>query len=155
MVSTVPESVTVCVGIVLWSCCAQLGIERAKTNPTALRGTFPRFMDLSPWVARAIEQGLIQTLVTCLTTARAGTHGYAKPRHAGIMVRLEEVLAEHLSRPLEMPELCALVAVSDRTLRLCCTQFLGMSPVHYVLLRRLEAVRRGLPTPIRTTQTSQ
>ena len=95
-------------------------------------------------VARAIEQGLIQTLVTCLTTARAGTHGYAKPRHAGIMVRLEEVLAEHLSRPLEMPELCALVAVSDRTLRLCCTQFLGMSPVQYVLLRRLEAVRRAL-----------
>ena len=43
-----------------------------------------------------------------------------------------------------MPELCALVAVSDRTLRLCCTQFLGMSPVQYVLLRRLEAVRRAL-----------
>src|SRR6516165_12524493 len=48
MVSTVPETVTVCVGSVLWSC-AQLGTDRAKTNPTALRITFPRFMDLSPW----------------------------------------------------------------------------------------------------------
>jgi transcriptional regulator GlxA family with amidase domain len=87
---------------------------------------------------------LIQTLVTCLTTASAVTYGYAKRRHARIMVRFEEVLAEHLSQPLEMPESCALVVVSDRTLRLCCTQFLGMSPVQYVLLRRLEAVRRAL-----------
>ena len=60
------------------------------------------------------------------------------------MVRLEEVLAEHLSRPLRMPELCALVAVSDRTLRSCCTEFLGMSPTQYVLLRRLKQVRREL-----------
>ena len=108
-----------------------------------LAETKPKILSHSE-VARAIEQGLIQTLVTCLTTARAGTHGYAKRRHAGIMVRLEEVLAEHLSRPLEMPELCALVAVSDRTLRLCCTQFLGMSPTQYVLLRRLKKVRRAL-----------
>ena len=58
--------------------------------------------------------------MTYLTTARAGTHGYAKRRHAGIMVRFEEVLAEHLSRPLQMPELCALVAVSDQTLLVLC-----------------------------------
>jgi len=60
------------------------------------------------------------------------------------MVRFEEVLAEHLSRPLQMPELCSLVAVSERTLRLCCAEFLGMSPSQYVLLRRLKEVRRAL-----------
>ena len=60
------------------------------------------------------------------------------------MVRFEEVLAEHLSQPLRMPELCALVAVSDRTLRLCCAEFLGMSPTQYLLLRRLKEVRRAL-----------
>jgi len=108
-----------------------------------LAETKPKILSHSE-VARAIEQGLIQTLVTCLTTARAGTHGYAKRRHAGIMVRFEEVLAEHLSRPLQMPELCALVAVSDQTLRSCCAQFLGMSPTQYVLLRRLKEVRREL-----------
>ena len=108
-----------------------------------LAETKPKILSHSE-LARAIELGLIQTLVTCLTTASAVTYGYAKRRHAGIMVRFEEVLAEHLSRPLQMPELCALVVVSDRTLRLCCTQFLGMSPTQYVLLRRLEAVRRGL-----------
>ena len=96
-----------------------------------LAETKPKILSHSE-VARAIEQGLIQTLVTCLTTARAVTHGYAKRRHARIMVRFEEVLAEHLSRPLQMPELCALVAVSDYTLRAA-----------------------GCVTPILTTQTSQ
>jgi len=69
-------------------------------------------------VARAIEQSLIQALVTCL--------------------------AEHLSRPLHMPELCDLIVASDRTLRSCCAEFLGMTPTQYVLLRRLEEVRRAL-----------
>jgi AraC-like DNA-binding protein len=95
-------------------------------------------------VARAMEQGLIQMLVTCLTTARARAGDHVKRRHARTMVRFEEVLAEHLSRPLRMPELCALVAVSDRTLRSCCAEFLGMSPTQYVLLRRLKEVRREL-----------
>jgi AraC-like DNA-binding protein len=95
-------------------------------------------------VARAIEQGLIQALITCLTTAKARTDGYAKRHHARIMVRFEEVLAEHLSRPLPMPELCELIVVSDRTLRSCCAESLGMTPTQYVLLRRLEEVRRAL-----------
>ena len=95
-------------------------------------------------VARAIEQGLIQALVTCLTTAKARTEGYTKRHHARIMVRFEEVLAEHLSRPLHMPELCDRIVVSDRTLRSCCAEFLGMTPTQYVLLRRLKEVRRAL-----------
>ena len=92
-------------------------------------------------VARAIEQGVIQALVTCLTTASVRTDGYAKRHHARIMVRLEEVLADHLSRPLQVPELCDRIVVSDRTLRSCCAEFLGMTPSHYVLLRRLKEVR--------------
>jgi hypothetical protein len=43
MVSTVPEMETVCVGSVLVSC-AQLGSERAKTNPAAVRIGFTPFM---------------------------------------------------------------------------------------------------------------
>ena len=49
-----------------------------------------------------------------------------------------------LKWPLNMPELCDLIVVSDRTLRLCCAEFLGMSPTRYVLLRRLKEVRRTL-----------
>jgi transcriptional regulator GlxA family with amidase domain len=60
------------------------------------------------------------------------------------MVRFEEVLAEHPNRQLHMPELCALIGVSERTLRSCCTEFLGISPTRYVLLQRLKAARIGL-----------
>jgi len=95
-------------------------------------------------VARAIEQGLIQALVACLTTASGRTEGYATRHHARIMIRFEEVLAEYLSRPLHMQELCELIVVSDRTLRSCCAEFLGMSPIRYVLVRRLKEVRRAL-----------
>src|SRR6516225_9114165 len=95
-------------------------------------------------VAHAMEQGLIQTLVDCLTTASAQTEGYANRHHARIMIRFEEVLADRLSRPLNMPELCELIVVSDRTLRSSCAEFLGMTPTQYVLLRRLEEVRRAL-----------
>ena len=119
------------------------GLRRLHARICRLAETKPKILSHSE-VARAIEQSFIQMLVNCLTTASAGTDGYAKRHYAGIMVRLEEVLAEHFSRPLQMPELCALIAVSDRTLRSCCTEFLGMSPTEYVRLRRLEEVRRVL-----------
>jgi transcriptional regulator GlxA family with amidase domain len=97
-----------------------------------------------PEVARAVEQGLIHALVTCLTGAKAQDVGAAKRRHANIMIRFEEVLAEHLSRRLHMPDLCELIGVTDRTLRSCCAEFLGISPSRYVLLRRLKQVRIAL-----------
>jgi AraC-like DNA-binding protein len=94
--------------------------------------------------ARAIEQELIQTLVLCLTTADARTGRFAIRHHAGIMVRFEEILADRLGQPPNMAQLCELVGVSDRTLRSCCAEFLGMSPTQYVLLRRLGEVRSVL-----------
>jgi transcriptional regulator GlxA family with amidase domain len=60
------------------------------------------------------------------------------------MIRFEEVLAEHLSQRLHMPELCELIGVTDRTLRSCCGEFLGISPSRYVMLRRLKQVNLAL-----------
>jgi AraC-like DNA-binding protein len=95
-------------------------------------------------VARAMEQGLIDVLVECLTTVNTSTDGYVYRHHERIMIRFEEVLAEHPSRSLKMPELCELIVVSNRTLRSCCAEFLGMSPTQYVVLRRLKEVHRAL-----------
>ena len=45
---------------------------------------------------------------------------------------------------------CELVGVSDRILRSCCAEFLGMSPIRYVLLRRLREVHSALRAEIPT-----
>jgi AraC-like DNA-binding protein len=95
-------------------------------------------------VARAIEQDLIHALVSCLTTARARTDGFAGRHHASIMLRFEEILIENLAHPPSMTELCERVGVSERTLRSCCAESLGMSSMRYVLLRRLREVHSAL-----------
>jgi len=95
-------------------------------------------------VARALEQDLLHALVNCLTAVgtREGTR--ASRRHAEIMARFEDVLASHDARPLSMAELCAAAGVGERTLRVCCAEFLGMSPGSYARLRRLNLVRAAL-----------
>ena len=96
-----------------------------------------------PEVARAIEQDLIHALVNCLTTIGARPDGLGR-HHTNIMLRFEEILAENLSDAPSMSELCERVGVSERTLRSCCAESLGMSPIRYVLLRRLREVHRAL-----------
>ena len=97
-----------------------------------------------PEVARAIEEGLMQALVCCLTAAEAPSCADAHARHAGIILRFEEVLAACLTRPLRLSDLCRLIGASAQTLRASCAEFLGMSPGRYVLLRRLRVARLAL-----------
>src|SRR6266404_2982576 len=118
-------------------------LKRLHAQACRLAETRPRIL-AHPEVARAIEQGMIHALVNCLTTAKVEEDGTAIRHHARIMVRFEEVLAEPLGRPLHMAELCELICVTERTLRLCCAEFLGISPTRYVLLRRLKQVRIAL-----------
>ena len=100
---------------------------RLHAQACRLAETRPKIMT-NPEVARALEQGIIHALMTCLQTTRVGGKGLARARHERIMIRFEEVLAERLSQPLRMPELCGLIGVTERTLRLCCAEFLGISP---------------------------
>src|SRR6266851_126698 len=67
------------------------------------------------------------------------------PEHlADVMVRFEDALTTHRGPQLNMPALCAAIDVPERTLRVCCTEFLGMSPTRYLLLRRLNMARSAL-----------
>jgi transcriptional regulator GlxA family with amidase domain len=64
--------------------------------------------------------------------------------HAAVIARFEELLAANHEQPLYLAEICAATGVSERTLRVCCQQHLGMGPVHYLWLRRMHLARRAL-----------
>jgi AraC-like DNA-binding protein len=117
-------------------------LRRLHAQACRLAETRPKVL-AHPEVARAIEQGLIHALVTCLA-ARARDDGTAGGHHTRMMTRFEEVLADHPNRLLPMRELCDLIGVTERTLRSCCAEFLGISASRYMLLRRLKAVRIAL-----------
>ena len=67
-------------------------------------------------------------------------------------------MEENPDEPLYIPELCNSIGVSDRTLRICCQEQLGLSPKRYLLLRRMHLARRTLreaaPTATTVTQTA-
>jgi AraC-like DNA-binding protein len=98
----------------------------------------------NPEVARALEQELLHALVNCLTADDANGNLKTRRRHADIMVRFEDALTAHRGSQLNMSALCSAIGVPERTLRVCCTEFLGMSPTRYHLLRRLNTVRSAL-----------
>ncbi|WLB24109.1 helix-turn-helix transcriptional regulator [Bradyrhizobium japonicum] len=97
-----------------------------------------------PEVARALEQELLHALVNCLTADDAIGNSKTRQHHADIMVRFEDALTTHSGLHLNIRELCAAIDVPERTLRVCCAEFLSMSPSRYLLLRRLNMARSAL-----------
>jgi len=100
-----------------------------------------------PEVARALEQELIHAVIACLRPDTPLETRRIWVRATAVMNRFEEVLAAHTDRPLHLPDLCMEVGASERTLRLYCAEFLGMSPARYLRLRRLKLVRSALLKP--------
>ena len=107
----------------------------AETNPELI---------VHPQVARAIEQDLLHALVNCLTSNNARKYSTPRWHHKKIIARFEEALAKHSEQQLKIPEICTLIGVSERTLRTCCAEFLGMSPSRYLRLLRLNMARAAL-----------
>ncbi len=97
-----------------------------------------------PEVARSLEQDLLHALVSCLTSTDSRNYTAPRRRHIKIIARFEEVLAMHSERQLQIPELCKAIGVSERTLRMCCAEFLGMSSSKYLRLQHLNMARAAL-----------
>lgn len=97
-----------------------------------------------PEAARGLEQALIEALVGCLSGGSVPEDRLALRHHSLIMRRFRRAVEEDPDQPLYIPELCAAIRVSDRTLRLSCQEQLGMSPKRYLMLRRMHFARRAL-----------
>jgi AraC-like DNA-binding protein len=97
-----------------------------------------------PEVARSLEQKLIHVMVRCLADGEDLGMTAGGRRHDAIVARFEEFLEAHPDMPLYLTEICAAIAVSERTLRVACEEHLGMGPIRYLSLRRMHLVRRAL-----------
>jgi AraC-like DNA-binding protein len=107
----------------------------------------------APEVSRALEQSLILKLVGCLGDPEKHETSWAHRCHATVMRRFHNLLEQHPNRALYLPEICAAIKVPERTLRLCCQEHLGMSPKHFLLLRRLHQAHQALRSAISGTTT--
>jgi AraC-like DNA-binding protein len=97
-----------------------------------------------PEVARALEQDLVHAMVACLTERLPSEAKSCGGHHQKVIARFEDFLAAKQYEPLYLAEICSAIAVSERTLRTCCHEHLGMGPVRYLWLRRMHLARRAL-----------
>jgi hypothetical protein len=97
--------------------------SRALANDEALRG---------------LEQQLIDALVECLSARSVDEETEAARQHRDILVRFEDLAKDQ--PVLDIAETCGVLRVSERMLRRCCEEQLGMEPVDYAALRRARSV---------------
>jgi AraC-like DNA-binding protein len=112
----------------------------------------PDILEL-PEVVRALEQQLVHLMVRCLTEGASLKTTVAGHRHHAIIARFEAFLEANPETPLFVPEICAAIATSERTLRFACEEHLGMGPIRYLALRRMHLVRRALSRAVPSTTT--
>jgi AraC-like DNA-binding protein len=105
--------------------------------------TMPEVLQV-PEVAWSLEQQLIHILVRCLTDGVSVQMTSGGRRYDMIVAKFKEYLEANPNIPLYLPEICAAVGAGERTLRMACQEHLGMGPIRYLALRRMNLVRRAL-----------
>jgi AraC-like DNA-binding protein len=105
--------------------------------------------------ARSLEEDLIHTMVACLTAGDQAASDFREARRTRTMTRFEDYLADKQCEPVYLSEICAAIGVSERMLRACCHDHLGMGPIRYLWLRRMNLARQVLRNadPARTSVT--
>ena len=97
-----------------------------------------------PATVQALEHELIQAMVACLTDRSSVTARRDGGSRARVMARFEDFLAARQLEAVYLAEICKAIGVSERTLRSCCQERLGMGPIRYLWLRRMTLARRAL-----------
>jgi AraC-like DNA-binding protein len=98
---------------------------------------------LTTTAIRGLEQQLIYALVQCLS-GRATRINQARKQRDNVMVRFQAACIANAQRKVTLFDLCTALDVPERSLRTCCEQHFGMSPMRYLRLRRMKLVRRAL-----------
>jgi AraC-like DNA-binding protein len=122
---------------------AMARLQRLHSEAARLAEEAPEII-ADPNAARGLEQALIEGIAGCLVRRDEPDSGAARGQHAIVMRRFRRMLEENPEQLLYIPEICKAIRVSERTLRICCQEHLGMSPKRYLVLRRMHLARRAL-----------
>lgn len=95
--------------------------------------------------ARCLEQEIIAAMIASSTEA-AEEDKVSVRQHQAILRRFRTLIEVNADNPLYLPEICTALGVSVRTLQRCCHEQLGVSPLRYLWLRRMNMARRALTT---------
>lgn len=125
------------------SATAMTRLRRLHADACSLAQANPTGVDI-PVVANGLERSLLEALAECLDDHTIQTASLANGCHDTIMRRFRRALEAEPNRALYVPELCNMIKVPERTLRHCCQERLGVSPKHYLMLRRMHLARRAL-----------
>lgn len=140
------------------------GVERRSTpagnrcgpssDAGALREALPRLLDSmralpadSPALASAQGDLLHRAARLEGGGALPSVDRVAPSRRRAAVRRVEEYLDANPDRSPAMSTLCSVAGVSERTLEYAFHEHLGMTPVHFLKLRRLNRIRRCLLDP--------
>ncbi len=93
-------------------------------------------------VVRSVQQELSRALVNMLDSTGTCARDATDQRRADIMARFQNAIATRPYQPLS--NICAAIGVPERTLRFCCSAYLGCSPLEYMRLWRLNQARSAL-----------
>lgn len=116
-------------------------LVRLHAAATALSTDSPDVVDLA---ARSLEQSVAEALVDCVAGQGDDEDRAAVRSHQTIMRRFHRILEANAGEPLYVPDVCVAIGVSERTLRSCCQEHLGMGPKQFLLLRRIHLAHRAL-----------
>lgn len=126
---------------------AELGPEALDMAPATVRAR-RRFVDADPavggdrdYATRDKVFGLIRTLLRHAAVFTPFSHA---PRAPSTVREVCEHLMARLAEPLTLQELCRVCSRSKRSLVAQFTDALGISPMAYFKLQRLNAARRAL-----------
>jgi AraC-like DNA-binding protein len=98
----------------------------------------------NPGAADGLEKELVHAMVACLKPPEAHQDRSGVRRQEAIMRRFRAFLEVNADKPLQIPDICAAIRVAESTLRICCREFLGVGPLKYLWLRRMEQARQAL-----------
>jgi len=103
----------------------------------------PNLLD-NPAVINAVEQQFAHIVVRCLTDPMREVTRSDVAQHIRVIRRFEDYIASRQYEPVYLAEICAGIGVSERYLRTCCHEHLGIGPIRYLWLRRMNLVHRKL-----------